>query len=88
MPAPTSVRRGRALFAGPTGSKADAPHDNLTGIEISKRIGLGRHDWIDLVPYAPIDTPGGQIDRRAFEARVAADAPLENWDLWLLTRPV
>ena len=71
----------RALFAGeypPTGSKADAPHANPTGMAISKCIGLGRHDWCDLVPYAPVDTPSGKIDRRALEAHVRADRALQS----------
>ena len=63
----------RALFAGeypPTNSSADEPHANPTSIVISSHIGYGRHDWIDIVPYSPVDTPSVLVDRRALRARV------------------
>ena len=72
--APTRVPR--TLMAGeypPTGSRANAPHANPTSAAIAKHIGVGRHDWIDIVPYAPVETPSGEIDRRALRASVLAD---------------
>ena len=78
---PTSLPR--ALFVGvhpPTNATADAPHANRTSIGISAHIGHGRHDWIDIVPFAPIDTSSRLVDRRALRARVLADRELQsNW---------
>ena len=71
LPTPTAVPR--ALFAGeypPTNSSADEPHANPTSIGIVSHIGYGRHDWIDIVPYSPVDTPSVLVDRRALRARV------------------
>ena len=76
---PTSVPR--ALMAGeypPTGSRADAPHANPTSDAIAKYIGAGRHDWVDVVPYAPVDTPSGQIDRHALKTSVLADPLMQS----------
>ena len=79
--APTNVPR--ALMAGeypPTKSRADAPHANPTSAGVSAYIGYGRHDWIDIVPYAPVDTPSGLIDRRALKTFVLADREVQaNW---------
>jgi hypothetical protein len=77
--APTNVPR--ALMAGeypPTNSTADAPHANPTSLSVSKHIGNGRHDWCDIVPYAPIDTPSGLVDRVALNADVLADRAIQS----------
>ena len=79
--APTNVPR--ALMAGeypPTNSSADAPHANPTSLSVSKHIGNGRHDWIDIVPYAPVDTPSGLVDRVALNAGVISNRAIQtNW---------
>lgn len=64
----------------PTNSRADAPHANPTSAGVSAYIGHGRHDWIDIVPYAPVDTPSGLIDRRALKTLVLGDREVQsNW---------
>ena len=64
----------------PTNSRADAPHANPTSAGVSAYIGYGRHDWIDIVPYAPADTPSGLIDRRALNTLVLGDREVQsNW---------
>jgi hypothetical protein len=64
----------------PTNSSADAPHANPTSLSVSKHIGNGRHDWIDIVPYAPVDTPSGLVDRVALNAGVISNRAIQsNW---------
>jgi hypothetical protein len=67
----------------PTNSSADAdqvPHANPTSLSVSKHIGNWRHDWIDIVPYAPVDTPSGLVDRVALNAGLLADRAIQsNW---------
>jgi hypothetical protein len=79
VPAPTSVPR--ALFAAeypPTNSVVDKPHANQTSRNIALYIGEGRADWIDVYPFAPVDTPSGLVDRRALVSDVLADADMQS----------
>jgi hypothetical protein len=71
----------RALFAAeypPTNSVVDKPHANPTSRNIALYIGEGRADWVDVYPFAPIDTPSGLVDRGALVSGVLADADMQS----------
>jgi hypothetical protein len=77
--APTSVPR--ALFAAeypPTNSAPDKPHANPTSRNIALYIGEGRADWVDVHPFAPIDTPSGRVDREALISGILADRETQS----------
>jgi hypothetical protein len=79
VPAPTNVPR--ALFAAeypPTNSVADRPHSNQTSRNIALYIGKGRADWVDVYPFAPIDTPSGLVDRGALVSGILADREIQS----------
>ncbi len=79
VPAPTNVPR--ALFAAeypPTNSVADKPHANATSRNIALYIGEGRADWIDVYPFAPIDTPSGLVDRPALISSILTDGEVQS----------